>query len=175
MTSENRPDPHAEVTLRVDGEPRTLLVDHRRVPLDPLRADLGPTGSRKGCDHGGRGACTALDARTARSRFVGGTTMGLGMALTEGSTMDARFGDFTEAGLASCHVPAHADVPGIAAHGIEEGDPHLDATDGMEVAETGAVGTAAALGDAVHHATGIRFREPPLTPDRILTGLLSER
>ncbi|WP_460105424.1 xanthine dehydrogenase family protein molybdopterin-binding subunit [Streptomyces sp. YKOK-J1] len=116
-----------------------------------------------------------LNALTARSQFVGGMTMGLGMALTEGSTMDAPFGDFPETDLASYHVPAHADVPAIEADWIEEDDPHLNPMGSKGIGEIGIVGTAAALGNAVHHATGIRFRELPLTPDRILTGLLSER
>ncbi|MEV4340892.1 xanthine dehydrogenase family protein molybdopterin-binding subunit [Streptomyces sp. NPDC049590] len=115
-----------------------------------------------------------LNARTARSQFTGGMVMGLGMALTEHSTLDPAFGDFTEADLASYHVPVHADVPDIEAHWIEEDDPHLNPMGSKGIGEIGIVGTAAALGNAVHHATGIRFRELPLTPDRILSGLLSE-
>ncbi|MDR6975891.1 xanthine dehydrogenase YagR molybdenum-binding subunit [Streptomyces sp. 3330] len=113
-----------------------------------------------------------LNPRTARSQFVGGMTMGLGMALTEGSTLDAAFGDFAESDLAAYHVPAHADVPDIEAHWIDEDDPHLNPVGGKGIGEIGIVGTAAAIGNAVHHATGVRFREPPLTPDRVLTGLL---
>ncbi|WP_314220098.1 xanthine dehydrogenase family protein molybdopterin-binding subunit [Streptomyces zaehneri] len=113
-----------------------------------------------------------LNPRTARSQFVGGMTMGLGMALTEGSTLDPAFGDFTESDLAAYHVPAHADVPDIEAHWIDEDDPHLNPLGGKGIGEIGIVGTAAALGNAVHHATGVRFRELPLTPDRVLTGLL---
>ncbi|WP_053912742.1 2Fe-2S iron-sulfur cluster-binding protein [Streptomyces sp. TP-A0875] len=52
--------PHSEVTLRVDGKPHTLTVDHRRVLLDLLREDLGLIGAKKGCDHGQCGACTVL-------------------------------------------------------------------------------------------------------------------
>jgi xanthine dehydrogenase YagR molybdenum-binding subunit len=113
-----------------------------------------------------------LNARTARSQFVGGMTMGLGMALTEGSTMDAAFGDFSESDLASYHVPAHADVPDIEAHWVEEDDPQLKPLGGKGIGEIGIVGTAAAIGNAVHHATGVRLRELPLTPDRVLSGLL---
>ncbi|NEB74745.1 xanthine dehydrogenase family protein molybdopterin-binding subunit [Streptomyces sp. SID14478] len=110
-----------------------------------------------------------LNARTARSQFIGGMTMGLGMALTEGSTMDAAFGDFTESDLASYHVPAHADVPAVEAHWIEEDDPHLNPMGSKGIGEIGIVGTAAAIGNAVHHATGLRLRELPLTPDRLLS------
>ncbi|MFL4946204.1 xanthine dehydrogenase family protein molybdopterin-binding subunit [Streptomyces sp. MMS24-I31] len=111
-----------------------------------------------------------LNARTARSQFVGGMTMGLGMALTENSTMDAAFGDFTESDLASYHVPAHADVPAIEAHWIDESDTRLNPMGSKGIGEIGIVGTAAAIGNAVHHATGVRLRELPLTPDKILTG-----
>lgn len=111
-----------------------------------------------------------LNSRTARSQFIGAMTMGLGMALTEGSTMDAAFGDFTEADLAAYHVPANADVPAIEAHWIDEDDPHLNPMGSKGIGEIGIVGTAAAIGNAVHHATGLRLRELPLTPDRLLAG-----
>ncbi|MFG2512247.1 xanthine dehydrogenase family protein molybdopterin-binding subunit [Streptomyces sp. NPDC048584] len=116
-----------------------------------------------------------LNARTARSQFIGGMVMGLGMALTEGSTMDAAFGDFTESDLASYHVPAHADVPAVEAHWIDEDDAHLNPMGSKGIGEIGNVGSAAAIGNAVHHATGVRYRELPLTPDRVLAGLTSAR
>ncbi|MYX97026.1 molybdopterin-dependent oxidoreductase [Streptomyces sp. SID486] len=115
-----------------------------------------------------------LNARTARSQFTGAMVMGLGMALTEHSTLDPAFGDFPEADLASYHVPVHADVPDLEADWIDEDDPHLNPMGSKGIGEIGIVGTAAAIGNAVHHATGVRFRELPLTPDRILAGLLSE-
>ncbi|MFJ8586726.1 xanthine dehydrogenase family protein molybdopterin-binding subunit [Streptomyces sp. NPDC093595] len=113
-----------------------------------------------------------LNPRTARSQFIGGMTMGLGMALTEHSAVDPAFGDFAERDLASYHVPAHADVPDIEAHWIEEEDTHLNPMGSKGIGEIGIVGTAAAIGNAVHHATGVRFRELPLTPDRVLPPLL---
>lgn len=109
-----------------------------------------------------------LNSRTARSQFIGGMVMGLGMALTEGSSMDPVFGDFTESDLASYHVPACADVPDIEAHWIDEHDPHLNPMGSKGIGEIGIVGTAAAIGNAVRHATGARLRELPLTPDKIL-------
>ncbi|MFD6923882.1 xanthine dehydrogenase family protein molybdopterin-binding subunit [Streptomyces sp. NPDC059944] len=112
-----------------------------------------------------------LNSRTARSQFIGGMTMGLGMALTEGSTLDPAFGDFVESDLAAYHIPAHADVPAIEAHWIDEEDPHLNPMGSKGIGEIGIVGTAAAIGNAVHHATGTRYRELPLTPDRVLAGL----
>jgi xanthine dehydrogenase YagR molybdenum-binding subunit len=107
-----------------------------------------------------------LNSRTARSQFIGGMTM------TEGSTMDPRFGDFTENDLATYHVPTHADVPAIEAHWIEEDDPHLNPMGSKGIGEIGIVGTPAAIANAVRHATGVRLRDLPLTPDKLLPHLL---
>ncbi|MFG3497101.1 xanthine dehydrogenase family protein molybdopterin-binding subunit [Streptomyces sp. NPDC047928] len=115
-----------------------------------------------------------LNPRTARSQLVGGMIMGLGMALTEHSTMDPAHGDFTENDLASYHVPAHADVPAVDARWIDEEDTRLNPMGSKGIGELGIVGMAAALGNAVHHATGVRFRELPLTPDRVLPALRTE-
>ncbi|MFF1411286.1 xanthine dehydrogenase family protein molybdopterin-binding subunit [Streptomyces sp. NPDC058289] len=112
-----------------------------------------------------------LNPRTARSQFKGAMVMGLGMALTEHSTMDAAFGDFIESDLAAYHVPAHADVPTIEVHWVDEYDKHLNPMGSKGIGEIGIVGTAAAIGNAVCHATGRRLRELPLTPDRVLTAL----
>ncbi|WP_405690549.1 xanthine dehydrogenase family protein molybdopterin-binding subunit [Streptomyces sp. NBC_00057] len=113
-----------------------------------------------------------LNPRTARSQFIGGMTMGIGMALTEGSTMDPVFGDFTESDLASYHVPVCADVPEIEVHWIDENDPHLNPMGSKGIGEIGIVGAAAAVGNAVRHATGVRLRSLPLTPDTLLPYLL---
>ncbi|MFJ6793734.1 xanthine dehydrogenase family protein molybdopterin-binding subunit [Streptomyces sp. NPDC091268] len=114
-----------------------------------------------------------LNPRTARSQFIGGMVMGLGMALTEHSTLDPAFGDFAERDLAAYHVPAHADVPAIEAHWIEEHDKHLNPMGSKGIGEIGIVGAAAAIGNAVSHATGKRLRDLPLTPDRVLAALES--
>ncbi|MFC8828837.1 xanthine dehydrogenase family protein molybdopterin-binding subunit [Streptomyces sp. NPDC057137] len=112
-----------------------------------------------------------LNSRTARSQFIGAMTMGLGMALMEGATLDPVAGDFTERDLASYHVPAHADVPSVEAHWIEEDDRHLNPMGSKGIGELGMVGTAAAIGNAVHHATGVRLRHAPMRPDTLLPHL----
>ncbi|MFD5143082.1 xanthine dehydrogenase family protein molybdopterin-binding subunit [Streptomyces sp. NPDC058401] len=112
-----------------------------------------------------------LNPLTARSQFKGAMVMGLGMALTEHSTMDAAFGDFTESDLAAYHVPAHADVPAIEVHWIDERDKHLNPMGSKGIGEIGIVGTAAAIGNAVCQAIGQRLRQLPLTPDRVLAAL----
>ncbi|MYS19539.1 xanthine dehydrogenase, molybdenum binding subunit apoprotein [Streptomyces sp. DvalAA-14] len=109
-----------------------------------------------------------LNARTARAQFLGGMTTGLGMALLEGTTVDPAFGDWAERDLASYHVPTCADVTGLEAHWIDESDEDLNPMGSKGIGEIGVVGSAAAIANAVHHATGTRFRQLPLTPDRVI-------
>ncbi|HCA86289.1 MAG TPA: xanthine dehydrogenase [Streptomyces sp.] len=112
-----------------------------------------------------------LNARTARSQFIGGMTMGLSMALMEHSTMDAEFGDHPERDLASYHVAVHADVPDVRVHWLEEEDSRLNPMGSKGIGEIGIVGTAAAVTSAVHHATGVRVRTLPVLPESLLPGL----
>ncbi|POM27604.1 Xanthine dehydrogenase molybdenum-binding subunit [Actinomadura rubteroloni] len=112
-----------------------------------------------------------LNPQTARSQFLGGMTMGAGMALMERGVLDLEFGDYLNHDLAQYHVPVCADVPDIDAAWIEEADPHLNAMGAKGIGEIGIVGVAAAIGNAVHHATGVRFRELPLTPPAVLPAL----
>ncbi|MBB5937081.1 xanthine dehydrogenase family protein molybdopterin-binding subunit [Streptomyces zagrosensis] len=132
-------------------------------------ADTGETRVRRllGVYAAGR----ILNSRTGHSQFIGGMVMGLGMALLEGSTMDPSFGDFAERDLASYHVPTCADTPAMEAHWIDEDDRHLNPMGSKGIGEIGIVGTAAAIGNAVHHATGVRLRELPMTPDKVLAHL----
>jgi xanthine dehydrogenase YagR molybdenum-binding subunit len=111
-----------------------------------------------------------INARTARSQLVGGMTMGLSMALLEESVMDGRFGDYVNHDLASYHVASNADVLDVQAHWIEEDDPHLNPMGSKGIGEIGIVGTAAAIANAVHHATGIRVRDLPIRLEDLLCG-----
>jgi len=112
-----------------------------------------------------------INAKTARSQFIGGMTMGIGMALHEESVLDREFGDYLNHDLAGYHIPCCADVEEIDAVWIDEHDPHVGPTGAKGIGEVGIVGTAAAIANAVHHATGVRFRQLPIRPDRVLTAL----
>jgi xanthine dehydrogenase YagR molybdenum-binding subunit len=112
-----------------------------------------------------------INPKTARSQLIGGMTMGLGMALLEESVLDPTFGDYITRDLASYHVPSCADVGEIEAIWIDEYDSHVSPVGAKGIGEIGIVGTAAAVANAVHHATGIRLRSLPLRPDRVLTAL----
>ncbi|MGI5237392.1 xanthine dehydrogenase family protein molybdopterin-binding subunit [Dactylosporangium sp. CA-139066] len=109
-----------------------------------------------------------INPTTARSQLLGAMTMGVGMALTEQTILDPRTGDFVTSDLASYHVPVNADVPRIDVELIPEDDPHLNPMGSKGIGELGIVGTAAAVANAVHHATGIRVRSLPITPAALL-------
>jgi xanthine dehydrogenase YagR molybdenum-binding subunit len=116
-------------------------------------------------------AGTIVNPRTARSQFIGGMTMGLGMALLEEGILDPGFGDVVNRDLATYHVPVYADVDGIEATWIDEDDRHLNPIGSKGIGEIGIVGTAAAVGNAVHHATGYRFRRLPIRLDHVVEAL----
>ncbi|MEU9918711.1 xanthine dehydrogenase family protein molybdopterin-binding subunit [Streptomyces sp. NPDC051001] len=104
---------------------------------------------------------------TARSQFVGGMTWGISMALHEEAVRDRALGSHYGADLAGYHVAAHADVPAIEADWIDDSDPD-DPVGIKGIGEIGIVGAAAAVANAVWHATGVRHRDLPIRPDRVL-------
>ncbi len=116
-------------------------------------------------------AGTIVNPKTARSQFVGGMTMGLGMALLEEGILDARFGDVVNHDLATYHVPVYADVADVEAVWLDEDDDDLNPIGSKGIGEIGIVGTAAAVTNAVHHATGRRFRRLPIRLDQVVDAL----
>ncbi|MFC8285923.1 xanthine dehydrogenase family protein molybdopterin-binding subunit [Streptomyces cyaneofuscatus] len=104
---------------------------------------------------------------TARNQLVGGMTWGISMALHEEAVRDRNTGRHYAPDLAGYHVATHADVPDIEADWVEDHDPD-DPVGIKGVGEIGIVGAAAAVANAVWHATGVRHRNLPIRPDRIL-------
>ncbi|MEV7517002.1 xanthine dehydrogenase family protein molybdopterin-binding subunit [Streptomyces diastaticus] len=105
---------------------------------------------------------------TARNQLVGGMTWGISMALHEEAVRDHRTGAHYAPDLAGYHVATHADVPDIEADWVDDHD--LDDPVGIKgIGEVGIVGAAAAVANAVWHATGVRHRDLPIRPDRIIT------
>jgi xanthine dehydrogenase YagR molybdenum-binding subunit len=109
-----------------------------------------------------------INPKTARSQFLGGMTMGLSMALHEHSVLDPHFGDFVNHDFAEYHIATNADVGTIDVTWIDEDDPHVNPMGAKGVGEIGIVGTAAAIANAVYHATGVRVRDLPITLDKLL-------
>ncbi len=110
-----------------------------------------------------------INAKTARSQLLGGMTMGLSMALHEESILDPRFGDYVNHDFAEYHIATNADVGTVDVTWINEDDPHLNPMGAKGIGEVGIVGTAAAIANAVYHATGVRIRDLPITLDKLLS------
>ncbi len=113
-----------------------------------------------------------INPKLARSQLIGGMTMGLSMALHEESVMDARFGDYVNADLAGYHIAVNADVPEIEAVCLDEDDRHASPMGAKGIGEVGIVGTAAAIANAVQRATGVRVRDLPITPAKLVSAAL---
>ena len=109
-----------------------------------------------------------LNPKTARSQIIGGVVWGLGMALHEETMMDYRLGRFMNHNLGEYHIPAHADIQDIDVIFVDEPDPEVSPLGIKGVGEIGVVGTAAAIANAIFHATGRRVRDLPITIDKLL-------
>src|ERR687890_237197 len=110
---------------------------------------------------------TVINARTAASQLRGGIIMGIGMALSEQTLIDHRTGRIMNPSLAEYHVPVHADIPRIDVQFL--GDPDTSMPLGLLAAgELGITGAAAAVANAVRHATGKRVGDLPVTLDKVL-------
>ncbi len=108
-----------------------------------------------------------LNPKTAGSQILGGVVWGIGMALHEETTIDHRLGRIMNANIAEYHVPVHADVHDIKVIFVDETDDSNPL--GIKgVGEIGIVGVAAAVANAVYHATGKRVRDLPVTLDKLL-------
>ncbi|MFI9832856.1 xanthine dehydrogenase family protein molybdopterin-binding subunit [Streptomyces sp. NPDC051913] len=105
---------------------------------------------------------------TAKGQFTGGMIWGISMALHEEARRDTFYGGPLGADLAGYHVATHADIPHIDADWVDDPDPE-DPVGIKGIGEIGIVGAAAAVANAVWHATGVRHRSLPIRPDRVLT------
>ena len=117
---------------------------------------------------GAFGVGRLLNAKTGRSQLIGGIVYGIGMALMEHTVMDPNLGRVVTADLAEYHVPVNADVPAIEALVVDEYDPHINPVGAKGIGEIGITGVAAAIANAVYHATGKRVRDLPITLDKLL-------
>lgn len=109
-----------------------------------------------------------LNPKTAVSQFRGGIIMGIGMALTEETMFDPRTGRIMNPSLAEYHIPVQADIPDIDIVYTDIPDP-LTPLGAHGIGEIGITGVAAAVANAVFHATGTRVTQLPITLDKLLT------
>ncbi|MCP3140390.1 xanthine dehydrogenase family protein molybdopterin-binding subunit [Pyxidicoccus xibeiensis] len=109
-----------------------------------------------------------LNPKTARSQVLGGVVWGIGMALEEETAIDHTLGRFINHNLAEYHVPVNADVHDIDVLFVDEDDTVVNPLGAKGLGEIGIVGVAAAIANAVFHATGRRVRGLPITLDKLL-------
>ncbi len=112
-----------------------------------------------------------LNQKTARSQAIGGMIMGIGMALHEKTVYDPRTGRVVTDNLCDYLIPVMADSPAVEADFIDKPDPRFNSLGVRGLGEIGITGVAAATANAVYHATGIRIRDLPITPDKLLKWL----
>lgn len=109
-----------------------------------------------------------LNPKTAASQVTGGIVWGIGQALTEESTLDPRYGNYTTRTLADYHVPVNLDIGEVETVFIAEEDKVVNALGVKGVGELSITSVAAAVANAVFNATGKRIRKLPITPDKLL-------
>ncbi|MEN3355948.1 MAG: xanthine dehydrogenase YagR molybdenum-binding subunit [Betaproteobacteria bacterium] len=108
-----------------------------------------------------------LNPKTARSQVLGGVVGGIGMALHEETLADHNLGRFMNHNFADYHIPVNADVQDIDVIFVDERDDIINPLGVKGLGEIGIVGTAAAIANAVYHATGKRVRDLPITLDKV--------
>jgi xanthine dehydrogenase YagR molybdenum-binding subunit len=108
-----------------------------------------------------------LNLKTAHSQVMGAVIGGIGMALHEETLFDHHFGRVMNANIAEYHVPVNADVHDIKVIFIDEPDTIINPLGIKGLGEIGIVGVAAAIANAVYHATGSRVRDLPITLDKL--------
>ena len=116
-----------------------------------------------------------LNTKTAHSQIMGSVVWGIGMALHEETLVDHNFGRVMNANIAEYHVPVNADVYDIKVIFVDEPDEIINPLGIKGLGEIGIVGVAAAIANAVYHATGKRVRDLPITLDKLRRSLLSRR
>jgi xanthine dehydrogenase YagR molybdenum-binding subunit len=109
-----------------------------------------------------------LNPLAGRNQIEGAVTMGIGMALFEHTNYDPRNGQPLNSNLADYVMAVNADVPALDVHFLDYPDLELNPLGARGIGEIGLAGVAAAITDAVHHATGKRVRELPVKIEDLL-------
>ena len=110
-----------------------------------------------------------INPKTARSQILGGVVMGIGMALHEETAPDKALGKWINHSFGEYHVPVHADIEEIEVIFVDEPDPEITPLGVKGLGEIGIVSVAAAVANAIYHATGKRVRSLPVTIDKLMS------
>jgi xanthine dehydrogenase YagR molybdenum-binding subunit len=109
-----------------------------------------------------------LNPLAGRNQVEGSVVMGVGMALFEHTMYDPQNGAPINSNLADYVMAVNADTPAIDVHFLDYPDLEINALGARGIGEIGLAGFAAAVTDAVHHATGVRVRELPVKIEDLL-------
>ncbi|HTQ79381.1 MAG TPA: xanthine dehydrogenase family protein molybdopterin-binding subunit [Thermoanaerobaculia bacterium] len=158
----------AEASVRLGKEARAYAIQSWgaqfcEVRIDPLLPRVQVTRWVSVLDVG-----RVLNPRTSHSQVLGGVTMGIGMALLEHTVHDPRTGRPLTANLAAYAIPVQTDMPEIEVELLDEPDPVINSLGCRGIGEIGITGVAAAIANAVYHATGTRVRSLPIVPESLL-------
>ena len=186
IAAENRSEPLADLVRRAapqgvtaqgeirpaadgrDWSQQTYGAHFCEVGVDPV---TGETRVRRmlGVFAAGR----IINPKTARSQLTGGMIWGAASALHEGNAVDVRYGSLINQDLAQYIVPVQADIGEVEAIMLDEVDDKANPLGVKGVGELGNSGAGAAVANAVYNACGVRVRDYPVTPDRLLPGLIA--
>jgi xanthine dehydrogenase YagR molybdenum-binding subunit len=184
---ENRAESLAELIRR--AAPAGLDADGEIRPADDLREWSQQTYGAHYCEVGvdpvtGEvrvrrmlgvfAAGRIVNAATARSQLTGGMIWGAAAALTEGNPVDPRYGSLLAQDLAQYLVPVQADIGEVEAIMLDEADDKANPLGIKGVGELGNSGSGAAVANAIYNACGVRVRDYPITPDKVLAGLIAQ-
>jgi len=111
-----------------------------------------------------------LNPRAGRNQIEGAVVMGVGMALFEHTMYDAQYGAPINSNFADYIIASHADTPALDVTFLDYPDPVFNELGARGIAEIGLAGVAAAITDAVHHATGVRVRRLPVMIEDVIAG-----
>jgi len=114
-----------------------------------------------------------VNAKTARSQLTGGMIWGVASAIHEGNAVDTRYGSFINQDLAQYVLPVQADIGELDAVMLDEVDDKANPLGIKGVGELGNSGAGAAVANAIYNACGVRVRDYPITPDKLLPGLIA--
>lgn len=167
----SRPPPRAEASAETpkDADDRRFAQHSFGAQFAEVRVNRETGEVRLSRMLGVFSAGRIINPRLARSQFIGGMTMGLSMALHEEAVVDERFGHVINHDFAGYHIAANADVANLDAVWLDEVDDRSTPMGSRGIGEIGIVGAAAAVANAVYHATGRRMRDLPITPDKLVT------
>ncbi|HXI11811.1 MAG TPA: xanthine dehydrogenase family protein molybdopterin-binding subunit [Thermoanaerobaculia bacterium] len=160
------------ITVRVDSKPEEAAQKYSmhafgahfaEVAVD---VDLGIVSVRRMVSAFAAGRI--LNAKTARSQYLGGIVQGISAALMEQTHFDKRAGSFTNVNFGEYLIPVNADIRNLDVIFVEETDLHVNPIGAKGIGEVGIVGVTPAIANAVFHATGKRIRDLPITIEKLL-------